>query len=315
VFLLGFAMVAFTVLSSSAAAAIPAGAMCCAAAYAIFRKLPSNEFIAQFGFAISLAGQALILIGLFNLNRSSHQSVTFCVMAIIEAVLAAVVPNYIHRVVTTLAANMCFFFAAMFFGGPALPALAAAAGVVFVWLHTAPDAKRASFWEPIGYGFAIALLHIDGAMLFGDDLWRLLQPSAVPLSPYLIRAAQIVTSALFFYAAWRLRERAGVKLNGPGGVVVTVGAIAVTLCGLGAPGIGAAILVLVLGFANANRVLMGLGLIAFGFYLSHFYYQLDTTLLVKSMILAATGVVFLGLWWTIEHFLPAPAAEREEARA
>ena len=314
-FLLGFALVAFTILGNSAGAAIPAGAICCFAAYLIFRTLPRNEFIAQFGFALSIAGQSLIVIGLFNLNGSSRgaATATFLVMAAIEAALAVFVPNYVHRAFTALAANVFLFLASLLFGGPVLPALVAAAGVVVVWLHTAPDAKRASFWEPIGYGFAIALLHFDGAMLFGDDLLRLLWSRSVPLPPYLIWAAQAVTSALFFYVAWQLRERAGVKLNSPGGIVVTAGAIVVTLCGLGAPGISAAILVLVLGFANSNRVLMGLGLIAFGFYLSHFYYQLDTTLLVKSMILAATGVVILGLWWAIERYLPAPRQEPADA--
>ena len=49
---------------------------------------------------------------------------------------------------------------------------------------------------------------------------------------------------------------------------------------------------------------MGLGLLAFAGYLSHFYYQLNSTLLTKSLVLAATGVALLVLRWTIDRFLP-----------
>jgi uncharacterized membrane protein len=97
-----------------------------------------------------------------------------------------------------------------------------------------------------------------------------------------------------------------VEPDSPGGIVTVAAAIVVALCGLAAPGISAAILVLALGFANGSRVLMGLGLLSFGGYLSHFYYQLSSTLLVKSMVLAATGTALLGLRWIIERF---PRAE------
>ena len=59
------------------------------------------------------------------------------------------------------------------------------------------------------------------------------------------------------------------------------------------------VLVITLGFASAQRALMGLGLVGFAFYLWHFYYQLDLTFLAKSMVLAGTGVVLLGLRWVI----------------
>ena len=66
-FLLGFAGAAFAAIFRSAEAALPAGAVCCIAAFAIFRAMPGNDFVDQFGFAISLAGQALLLVGLFKL--------------------------------------------------------------------------------------------------------------------------------------------------------------------------------------------------------------------------------------------------------
>jgi uncharacterized membrane protein len=133
----------------------------------------------------------------------------------------------------------------------------------------------------------------------------MLLPQEAQSPHFLLWAGPIAAGLVFVYVVWRLRERAGVKPDSPGGIVTGAAAIVLALCGLAAPGLSSAILVLALGFANGNRVLMGLGLVAFGGYLSHFYYQLSSTLLVKSIALAATGAALLGLRWIIEHFLPA----------
>ena len=304
-FLLFFAGIAFAKLFDSAQGALPAGAICCFAAYGIFRAMPRNDFAAQFGFAVSLAGQALLIVGLAKLGGDRPSSAIFLVLAAVEAVLAVSIPNYIHRVFTTMAANFYLFIAAALVGAPALATVVAAVGVSLIWLDEVRMARRPSFWEPLGYGFAIALLHVDGSSMMGSELWRmLLSPGETP--PHLLLwAGPVVAGLVFLYVIWKLRERVGVAANSAGGIVTAAAAIVVAACGLGAPGISAAILVLVLGFSNGNRVLMGLGLLAFGGYLSHFYYELSSTLLVKSMVLAGTGALLLALRWTVGHFVPA----------
>ncbi len=303
-FLLGFAGAAFALIFRSAQAALPAGAICCAVAYAIFRAMPRNDFIAQFGFAISLAGQALLLVGLAELAGDRPSAVTFLPMAAVEAALAFAVPNYIHRVFTSLAANFCLFIAAAILGAPALATIVAAVGTALIWLNQVRMAERPQLWAPLGYGFAIALLHLDGSLMIGSDFWRMLLPRNGEAPHFLLWSGPLVAGLIFLYVVWQLRERAGVEAASLGGVFTLSAAIVLALCGLAAPGISAAILVLALGFANGNRVLMGLGLLAFAGYLSHFYYQLSSTLLTKSMVLAATGVALLALRWTIDRFLP-----------
>jgi hypothetical protein len=305
-FLLGFAGVAFAMLFRSAEAALPAGAICCLAAYGIFRATPRNDFFAQFGFAVSLAGQGLLMVGLAHLAGDRPDSVTFLLMAAVEAALALAIPNYIHRVFTTVAANFCLFIAAAITGVPALATVVAAIGVAVIWLNQIRMAERPSLWQPLGYGFAIALLHLDGSLMIGPEFWTMLLPRDAPAPHFVLWAGPVVAGLVFVYVVWQLRERAGVEPDSPGGIVTVAAAIVVALCGLAAPGISAAILVLALGFANGSRVLMGLGLLSFGGYLSHFYYQLSSTLLVKSMVLAATGTALLGLRWIIERF---PRAE------
>ena len=63
------------------------------------------------------------------------------------------------------------------------------------------------------------------------------------------------------------------------------------LAGLGfkAPGLVESVLLVILGYMHGNRVLVGLGVLALGGFLSHYYYQMNDTLLQKSILLAVTG--------------------------
>jgi hypothetical protein len=168
--------------------------------------------------------------------------------------------------------------------------------------------------RPLGYGFAIALIHLDGSLMIGPQFWGMLVSGLGSAPHFLVWAGPVVAGLVFIYAVWQLRERAGVEPGSRAGVFTTAAAIVLALCGLAAPGVSAAILILVLGFANGNRVLQGLGMLAFGGYLAHFYYQLSSTLLVKSMVLMATGAALLALRSTVVHLLPAdPVTETSHA--
>ena len=307
IFLLAFAGAAYAAIFRSAQGAIPMGVLCCMAAFGIFAGMPHNEFLEQFGFAVSLAGQAMLMYGFFEVVGGHNEipAGAFLLMALTEAVLAIAVPNYIHRVFTTIAANFCLFIAAVSLGGGGFATAVAAVGASLIWLDQVRMAGRPGVWEPLGYGFAIALLHLDGSLMFGTELWSFLIPrgSLAHTFPFWIGPA--AEGLVFIYVAWELRERVHVKFDSPGGIGIVAASVLLACFGLAAPGIMAAILVLVLAFANGNRVLMGLGILSFAGYLSHFYYQLSSTLLVKSAVLAATGAALLGVRWAITRFFPA----------
>ena len=300
-FLLGFAGTTFSLLFRDAQAALPAGLICCGAAFAVFRSGPRSDFVAQFGFATSLAGQVLILVGLGILLGEHRYTLTFLAGAVVEGLLALALPNYVHRVFTTFAAIFCLFIATTGMGVPGLASAVAAAGAALVWLDPVRMAKRSFLWAPLGYGLAIALVQLDGSLLFGTDLWRELLPRHQAPSVWMLWVSPAVAGVVFVYVVWRLAVEARLDPRSHAGIATVAAAMVVALCGLAAPGITAAILVLILGFANGNRVLMGLGLLALGVYLSHFYYQLNLTLLVKSAVLAATGAALLAVRWSMER--------------
>jgi len=308
-FLLGFAGATFAILFRKAEAAIPAGLICCGAAFAAFRGSPRSDFVGQFGFAISLAGQGLILFGLGNAMGDQAAAAMFLLMAVVEAVLVVALPNYIHRVFTTWVAVLCVSVASVKLGLPGLASTGAACGAAFFWLSPVRMASRSDLWEPVGIGLALGLVQVEGAVLVGDELWRVVFRAYTATPFWVARLGPAMVGVVLAYTVWTLLARSGVSPQSRAGGLVLAAAAVLAIGGLGAPGVAAAVLILVLGFANGNRVLMGLGLLALAAYLSHFYYQLHLTLLVKSMVLAATGTALLAIRWSVGRFVPEERAD------
>ncbi|MGC2856206.1 DUF4401 domain-containing protein [Novispirillum sp. DQ9] len=84
-----------------------------------------------------------------------------------------------------------------------------------------------------------------------------------------------------------LRGHAGRMAVGGGGLVALTALL---------PGAAAALMLLALAWRVGSRVLAGLGVAALLGFVVHFYYAMEVTLLLKSGLLLAGGVVTLGLW-------------------
>lgn len=74
------------------------------------------------------------------------------------------------------------------------------------------------------------------------------------------------------------------------------------------PPLTGAILLLLLGFRNNNRLCFSLGVLFFIYAISRFYYELHTTLLVKSLLLMGSGVLLLTLYFFTQKKLKDEAA-------
>jgi uncharacterized membrane protein len=104
-----------------------------------------------------------------------------------------------------------------------------------------------------------------------------------------------------------LLRREGLALVSGQGRVGLAAALILGAASFKAPGVGPAAAILVVGYANGNRVLAGVGIAALVGYLSHYYYSMQTTLLFKSGLLAATGLALLAArlalhrWWPEER--------------
>lgn len=311
-FMLGFVGASLAFVFRSASSALVAGVIVCAGAAIIFRVSKGKDFGVQFGLATSFAGQAMFMFGLLGIfdweNGFSYVSIT-----IFEAVLAAVVVNEIHRAATAFAAVVSLSLALWCFGVPTLAPALVTAGVALVWLHEFSWADRGAVLRPIGYGLVLAALYCNGVLLMHGYGWLLGRGAGS--SPILARLSYwtgiLVIGAVFLYTVFRLAEREGFGIKDRLTQTALLAALAIAITSYKAPGIATGLVVVLLGFANANRVLTGLGLFSLIAYLSLFYYQLQTTLLVKSASLVATGLVLLAARFALNRYGPAADHEGE----
>jgi uncharacterized membrane protein len=301
-FLLGFVAIGLEFIMKNAAAAILTGSLFCAAAYALFRmvKNKDNDFLEQFGLAVSLAGQGMLCVGWYQQFEDSKQ-LLFIVAFAIEVLLVWVMANSIHRFLSTVAA---LFAMSLFLKEYAIHDImlgAIAAGVVCIWLSNKVLVKPL-LWAPIAYGFVCALLWFEiGRMtpLFrstwsGDYYWWL---------RYAWWSGMLIATMVWLVATSILLKRQSISLQSKQAYCAFAASIAIGVASYFVSGIASAALVLILGFAIGNRVLFGLGVLGFIGFLSHYYYQMQATLLYKSAVLAMMGVFLLAIRFAFQRYL------------
>ncbi|PSJ38412.1 DUF4401 domain-containing protein [Allosphingosinicella deserti] len=292
-FLILFVGAAFEFIMKSPAFAVGAGAACCAGAFALFRGFDGNDFAEQFGLAVSLAGQILMIIGLAD-YLEPEQGPFYFLVAALQVVLAVAVPNFIHRVLAASGAAIALALGINQLGLPGLSAPLLAAGLAWIWLEPRRWAAKGRLWRPIGYGLVLGLLLIETFRLVGAARWFGLAdhaPGWIRLHGPLIGRCAI--AALLVWVAIAETKREGFAPTSRVALVAGGAALLFGLLALGAPGLGSALLILLLGFAAGNRILLAVGILSLLGFVAHFYYSLHLTLLEKSGLLAITGLCLL----------------------
>jgi hypothetical protein len=302
-FLLSFVGAAFAMVMKSSGAAFAIGAGACAVAVFIFRAAPKSDFVAQFGLAISFAGQMMMGYAAAQWFERSLAGIALFI-ALQQMVLFVLVPNFVHRLWSSWSGVLAATYAMLDAGLFALtPAVTCAA---FVWLALSEFrlARHGAMVRAGIYGLAlaatqVAILHggLLEALVFGRGDHGLALGAA---GVWLGRAASL---AVLLWAVVMLLRREGLALSSGQGRVGLAGALILGLVSIKAPAVGPAVAILVVGYANADRVLVGLGIVALLGYLSHYYYALQTTLLEKSGLLVVTGLTLIAvryamrIWW------------------
>lgn len=302
VFLFFFVGAAFTFVMRSGAAALVVGLAACAGAAAIFRA-SRGEFAAQFALAVSLAGQAILVYGIAELLGHPSLRITALVVAVQQAVLFLVVPNFLHRVFTSWSALIALQFALTDYGLSAFAPALATAACAAIWLGEFDHAERAELLRSGGYGTALAAVQI--AVIQGPLWYGLLLRHPRPGTQAIAWAGAAASAAVFLWMVGALLRREAVALGSEAGKRAIAGAVLLAALALKAPGIAPALVILIAGHANGNRVLAGLGIAALVAYLSYYYYSLEATLLEKSAVLAVTGIVLLAARLVLRKTLSA----------
>jgi uncharacterized membrane protein len=308
-FLFGFVAVGLEFIIDSETASITVGLIALAGAFAILLA-DRNDFYQQFGLAVSFAGQVLIIYGLGRLLDWDGAAIWWMV-ALLQVVVALVMPNFAQRVVAAWVAVYTLSVALAYHQAPSLGSVLATLVIAIIWLNEFSWRRWGMVLRPVGYGMTLALIQLKGELLFGSPrLFYVRSDEALQLSiPAWL--GELAVGLLLVAVVARLLNRSGELWGSQRMLVALLVAAAVAAVSLEAPGIATGLTVMLLGFSNGNRILVGLGIAALLFYLSAYYYTLETTLLVKSEILAATGVVLLLVRWVVLKWVLPPREDSD----
>uniref|UniRef100_C6E007 DUF4401 domain-containing protein n=1 Tax=Geobacter sp. (strain M21) TaxID=443144 RepID=C6E007_GEOSM len=310
-FILGFIGTGFAMVMRSAGAASLAAILCCVGAYAIFRLPSKGDFAGQFGLALGLAGQALFAVAIFK-ELSDSVSLGFFMFFCVEAVLTLLMPNFMHRIFTTVAAVGALYFASAQAGLQGVVLSMTAAACALVWRGEMRLAARTELWQPVGYGLALGVLQVATVSAVGERVVsRLRHGEADWLQRHGNDIGTALVAVIFLAVTMEILKKLDVELTSREGIAIVSCMAVVMVVSFPTHGLIAAALILILGFAGGNRVLFGLGLLAVASFLSHYYYQMRETLLIKSMILAATGGLLLVARWGLLRLIPAKGGRQD----
>lgn len=301
-FLLAFFATAFNFLFVKATAliAISAGVICSAITYLIV-KSHKTHFLEQLGIAISLCGQLMVALGLFYLSQFSVKQ-AFYMLAGYQLLLAWVIPQYIHRFLTCgfglISLLIGFNLSGLYGVGSAILSITFS----FIWLKEARWGQSRQKWQAIGMAVATTLVISSGFLLTDRSL---LTPH-LSNTGWLFEHTNVINSffiaLVFLNTVIILLKENSIAHGSKTGMLSLLSAAGLVAISFKIYGLSAGLLIAIIGFARARYSLIILGGIAVITFFSWYYYQLDHTLLFKSVVLIILGVVLLGSWLAIQSF-------------
>jgi len=314
-FLFGFVALGAAVVLQSRTVSIALGLMLITLAYALMRAAGQRDFAAMFALALSLAGQALVVFGLSGWAEGGFDpGAALWQVAALQAVLAALMPNAIHRTLSAYAGALAFAYACGRSGVPGLASGTVTLAVAALWLSEADFRTRRALALPIAYGLTLWYLQSAAGTLSAH---RLAAPAgALSGADAWSWSDAVIGATVLVLTVGVLLRRTGCGLRTPHARIALLATLGVCAASFQAPGVTAGLLIVLLGFANANRVLLGLGLAALLATLGSYYYLLQATLLEKSLLLLATGSLLLAIRWGLSRWwtpVDRPAAEPSDA--
>ena len=314
-FVLGFFFALFSRLYRNIPLLMVLGVGLIGIAYMLLRN-KKNEFIEHLALALSLAGQVLIVVAMFLFFDVNNQMFyILLVIGLFEGFLALIMPDYIHRVFSSFIASISLALSLFYINHSlAMLDIFNAALLLIVGLFWLNEFKPAFLAisgirkrQAIAYGMTLALLVINVSKLFSaTSLFNNHRFQVHEFSWYQPWMTEILLGLMATFVIWQLLKRVSAHngaLSNRTYLITLVATLIVTLLSSQAHGLIVGVIILVLGFANSNRVLFGLGLITLLFFIAYYYTTLSTTLLYKSLHLLVLGLLLLTSYWVLKKWL------------
>lgn len=297
-FILLFVFTAFGALADSPIACLFTSLPLFAISYVVLSK-PNNEFFEHVALAISLAAQGLVV---FALSQWLPRETIWLACAVLQWILAVLMPSFLHRVFSTVIASLSMSVYLMTLGVVnVLPSLLT---IFLIWLciNEFRFVNRYRLISGFMYGVTLSIILLQSASLFSiqpqDFLWGNELPSGV-LSPW---DGYFLYVCAMCYGAWQLLKLNHVSLHSTLAKLVFGLVLVFTVLSVNAQGIGLGLLILLLGFTRSNHTLLGIGIAGLVLYCAAYYYLLEETLLAKSGMLLLIAVFAFVCRQAVHHF-------------
>ena len=273
-------------------------------------RIRHSAFWNSLAFAVTLAGQGYIAYAL--LASEITEPLSIVLLFLVQLLMTVAIPNFIYRLLSATLALSCLFYLLNYYhlSEISLGLLALITSVTHLQRYTLaafiPTKWRMNALEimsAIGYASAYVLLSVSVYFIaaeYGNSFanFNSLDSYGEAFS-YNYYLAQGLLTLASLYAAYLILKRYQVKLRSTAGLLISAAIVLLGIMSIYVSGLLATSLIIIIATANSQRVLLGLGVIASVGYIFWYYYQLDTSLLVKSVSLFVIGIALLLLRWLL----------------
>lgn len=262
------------------------------------RRTRHSSFWISLAFAVSAAGQLYILFALFSTDLA--RPLNIWLFLLFQVVMTLIMPNVVYRLLSSTAAlgGLAYLLGSYQLSEISLGLLALITTVVnlqrYALLHHVSSKWRLAAFEiskAIMYASAFVLLIFSVYVVAGEDGYNFLNRNEVFYYNYILAQGLLVLACL--YAVYRILKRYNIEPYSKHGAIMVGATIALGIASIYVSGLLATSLVIVIAMANGQRTLLGIGIFALVCYVFWYYYQLDTSLLVKSASMLVVGTVLL----------------------
>lgn len=272
--------------------------------------LRHSPFWNSLAFAITVAGQGYIAFAL--LANEIEQPVNVVILLFIQLFMTIVMSNFIYRLLSGMAMLGCALYLLNFYHLPelSLGLLALMTAVTNLQRYSILQRIPHKWWLPafdiskaLSYASALLLLSVSVYFIAAEyggspDSFDSLDSYGDTFS-YNYYLAQGLLTLASLYAALLILKRYSVKLLSAAGFIITFATVILGAMSIYVSGLLATSLIIVIAIANSQRVLLGAGVISLVSYVFWYYFQLDTSLLLKSASMLIIGIGLLLMRWLL----------------
>jgi uncharacterized membrane-anchored protein len=307
-FILGFVGSVFGWLfrNDSASALITLGLAACGCAYVFFKTTKHSDFLQQLGLAFNLAGQLMVAFGLYELINPSWKDKNYIMyffsLMSFQALLVFFINDFISRLLSSWFALIALFFMMNSAGVYGITTPIIISAFCLIWLQEKRYQQFNQYYLPIGFGLALALLQFETQRATGHDFnWFYDKTSLSFISLYAreIGSALVaisLTTIGFNTIKNSIQDKIDQLVKHDYFILILVVAfisVVIFILNYFIVGLIAGLVLLTIGFMVQRKELVALGALALVSFFCYYYYNLNLSLLTKSLILMKLGLVLL----------------------